>query len=107
VCQAKPKSTKAPAFRHSWRLSLDTVGAEAEYPAVLRRDSRIELDLVFSDLLLREITGMEDKLSKAKGKKEKQKLKDQAKEKKQLAAKQRISKTSKSETTLGVSRKSS
>jgi hypothetical protein len=43
------------------------------------------LDLLFSDLLLGEITRMEDNLSKAKGRKEKEKLKSQAKEKKQVA----------------------
>jgi len=50
---------------------------------------------------------MEDNLSKAKGRKEKEKFKQQAKEKKQVAAKQIISITSKSQTTLGGSRKSS
>jgi hypothetical protein len=40
-------------------------------------------------------------LSKAKGRKEKEKLKHQAKEKKELAAKHRTSKNSKSQTTLG------
>jgi hypothetical protein len=50
---------------------------------------------------------MEDNLSKAKGRKEKEKLKNQAKEKKQVAAKQIINITSKSQTTLGGSRKSS
>ncbi len=65
------------------------------------------MDLLFWDLLLGEITRMEDDLSKAKGKKEKEKLKNQAKEKKQVAAKQIISITSKSQTTLGGSRKSS
>jgi hypothetical protein len=43
--------------------------------------------MLFSDLLLGEITGMEDNLSKAKGKKEKEKLKNQAKKKKQVVAK--------------------
>ena len=40
-------------------------------------------------------------MSKAKGRKEKEKLKNQAKEKKQVAAKQIINITSKSQTTLG------
>ena len=65
------------------------------------------MDLLFSDLLLGEITRMEDNLSKAKGRKEKEKNKQQAKEKKQVAAKQIINITSKSQTTLGGSRKSS
>ena len=50
---------------------------------------------------------MEDNLSKAKGRKEKEKSKQQAKEKKQGAAKQIIDITSKIQTTLGGSRKSS
>ena len=65
------------------------------------------MDLLFSDLLPGEITRMEDNLSKAKGRKEKEKIKQQAKEKKQIAAKQIISITSKIQTTLGGSRKSS
>ena len=52
------------------------------------------------------ITRMEDDLSKAKGSKEKNKLKKQADEKKRAAAQQKISKTSKSQTTLGGSWKS-
>ncbi|MFC1995776.1 hypothetical protein ACFLVM_02760 [Chloroflexota bacterium] len=48
------------------------------------------VDLPFSDLLLAEITRMEDNLSKAKGKKEKEKLKKQTKEKKQIAANQKV-----------------
>ena len=48
------------------------------------------VDLPFSDLLLAEITRMEDNLSKAKGKKEKEKLKKQTKEKKQTAANQKV-----------------
>jgi hypothetical protein len=62
---------------------------------------------LFSDLLLGEITRMEDNLSKAKGRKEKEKSKQQAKEKKQVAAKQIISIPSKIQATLGGSRKSS
>ncbi len=50
---------------------------------------------------------MEDNLSKAKGRKEKEKNKQQAKEKKQVAAKQIIGIPSKIQTTLGGSRKSS
>ncbi len=50
---------------------------------------------------------MEDNLSKAKGRKEKEKNKQQAKEKKQIAAKQITNITSNSKTTLGGSRKSS
>ena len=65
------------------------------------------MDLLFSDLLLGEIIRMEANLSKAKGRKEKEKSKQQAKEKKQVAAKQIINITSKSKTTLGGSRKSS
>ena len=42
-------------------------------------------------------------MSKAKGKKEKEKLKSQAKEKKQVAAKQTVNMTSTSQTTLGGS----
>jgi hypothetical protein len=53
------------------------------------------------------MTRMEDNLSKGKGRKEKEKLKQQAKEKKQVATKQIINITSKSQTTLGGSRKSS
>jgi hypothetical protein len=63
--------------------------------------------MLFSDLLLGEITGMEDNLSKAKGRKEKEKAKQQAKEKKKIADKQILSITSKSQTTIGGSRKSS
>ncbi len=44
---------------------------------------------------------MEDNLSKAKGRKDKDKLKNQAKEKKQVAAKQKANMTSTSLTTLG------
>jgi len=40
-------------------------------------------------------------LSKAKGRKEKEKLKNQAKGKKQVAAKQIVNMTSKSQTTIG------
>ncbi len=40
-------------------------------------------------------------MSKAKGRKEKEKLKNQAKEKKQVAAKQIVNMTSKSQATLG------
>jgi hypothetical protein len=63
--------------------------------------------MLFSDLLLGEITGMEDNLSKAKGRKEKEKTKQQAKEKKKIADKQILSITSKSQTTIGGLRKSS
>ena len=42
---------------------------------------------------------MEDNLSKAKGKKEKEKIKNQAKDKKQAAAKQRENLASKDQTT--------
>ena len=53
--------------------------------------------------MLAEIIRTEDNLSKAKGRKEREKLKNQAKEKKQVAAKQMINITSKSQTTLGGS----
>ncbi len=42
-------------------------------------------------------------MSKSKGRKEKEKLKNQAKEKKQVAAKQTVNMTSTSQTTLGGS----
>ena len=48
------------------------------------------VDLPFSDFVLAGITRMEDNLSKAKGKKEKEKLKNQTKGKKQTAANQKV-----------------
>ena len=59
------------------------------------------VDLLFSDFMLAEIIRTEDNLSKAKGRKEKDKLRNQAKGKKQVAAKQIVNMTSKSQTTVG------